>query len=160
MTVTFKNQNQVDKTIKAHLEVSAVFYTGVVLDEFKVEDFNIYTAAFQSKLTKQFQWWILQETLTQLTWMCLALGNSAVFEILPQEYMPHLGSKMSLHFIVTGKTEDENVSDVKVIFLKPPPLIVQVKPILVFSLTQWASNLNACLDRSLIQVTSQHINLS
>lgn len=68
--------------------------------------------------------------------MCLALGNSAVFEILPQEYMPHLGSKMSLHFIVTGKTEDENVSDVKVIFLKPPPLIVQVKPILVFPLTQ------------------------
>ncbi|XP_023806131.1 coagulation factor XIII A chain [Oryzias latipes] len=100
LTVTFKNQNQVDKTIKAHLEVSAVFYTGVVLDEFKVEDFNIYTAAFQS--------------------------NSAVFEILPQEYMPHLGSKMSLHFIVTGKTEDENVSDVKVIFLKPPPLIVQL----------------------------------
>lgn len=82
---------------------------------------------FRVRLPKLFQLWVFKKSLKQLKCTCLLAGNAAVFEVTPQEYMPHLGAKMSLHFVVTGKTEDENVSDVKVIYLKPPPLIVQVE---------------------------------
>ncbi|XP_072235163.1 coagulation factor XIII A chain-like [Leuresthes tenuis] len=99
--VTFNNQSELNKTVQAHLQVSVVFYTGVVSNSFKEENFTLHVAAHQS--------------------------NSAVFEVPPQEYMPLLRSKNSLHFLVNGKSGDEEVSDFKVVLLTAPRITITVK---------------------------------
>ncbi|KAM6900109.1 coagulation factor XIII A chain-like [Xenentodon cancila] len=103
VVLKFNNQDQVAKTVTAHFEVSVVFYTGVVSDEFKAENFTLHLPPFQS--------------------------STAMFEISPQEYMPSLGSQLCLHFDVNGTTGDEKVSDVKVLWLEPPGLTITLSGI-------------------------------
>uniref|UniRef100_A0A3B3XR34 Transglutaminase-like domain-containing protein n=1 Tax=Poecilia mexicana TaxID=48701 RepID=A0A3B3XR34_9TELE len=88
------------KLVKVHMEISPTYYTGVVAsDPLKVEDFRLHLDAFQSE------------------WLCIK-----VFELLPQEYISYLGSNSSLEVTVTGQTDDVEVSEVKTIALKLPPL--------------------------------------
>ncbi|XP_024859220.1 coagulation factor XIII A chain-like [Kryptolebias marmoratus] len=98
--VTFYNQSEQHKTVKAHLEVSIAYYTGVVSQSFRSEDFSLQVPSFQK--------------------------NSAMFDITPQEYMPHLGSKAGLHIVVTGQTETDKVSEIMVVALNPPPINISL----------------------------------
>ncbi|XP_035981496.1 coagulation factor XIII A chain [Fundulus heteroclitus] len=95
--VTFYNQAELMKSVKAHMEITVTYYTGVASsDPFKSEDFTLDIAAFQN--------------------------STRVFEITPQQYVSQLGSNSSLEITVTGKSDDEEVSEVKTISLKLPPL--------------------------------------
>lgn len=99
VSVTFYNQSEMMKSVKAHLEISVAYYTGVVSsDPLKNEDFYLDVEPFQS--------------------------STRVFELSPQEYASQLGANCSLEVSVTGKTDDLEVSEVKTISLKPPPLNV------------------------------------
>lgn len=63
-----------------------------------------------------------------VTCVCLCFpDNSATFDIKPQEYMPYLGSKAGLHVVVTGQTEEDKVSEMLVVHLKPPNITITVR---------------------------------
>jgi len=64
--------------------------------------------------------------LTPPICVCVA-GNSAMFQVSPQEYMPLLGTKSSLHFVVNGQSDNEEVSDFKVVSLRAPRINISVK---------------------------------
>ncbi|XP_061569571.1 coagulation factor XIII A chain-like [Cololabis saira] len=96
--VRFNNQSDSSRTVAAHFEVSVAFYTGVLSDEFRVEEFTLDLPAYQS--------------------------NTAEFHISPEEYMPALGSQLCLHFEVNGESDGQKVSEVKVLWLVPPPLTI------------------------------------
>ncbi|XP_054592136.1 coagulation factor XIII A chain [Nothobranchius furzeri] len=96
--VTFYNQSELHKTAKAHIEVSMVYYTGVVSEKFWMEDFTLQLEAFHN--------------------------NSAMFEVKPQDYIKFMGSKAYLHIVVTGQSDTETTSQVKVVSLKPPPVSI------------------------------------
>ncbi|XP_013886782.1 coagulation factor XIII A chain [Austrofundulus limnaeus] len=96
VVVTFYNQGEINKMVKAHLEVSVVYYTGVTSQSFRSENFSLQVPRAQY--------------------------NSAMFEITPQEYMPYLGSKAGLHIVVTGQSEEEKVSEMIVVHMKPPAI--------------------------------------
>ncbi|KAM9713032.1 coagulation factor XIII A chain-like [Menidia menidia] len=98
--VAFTNQGELDRTVRAHLEVSVAFYTGVVANSFRREDFTLKVEAFQTLV--------------------------APFEVSPQEYLALLGNKSALHFVVNGQSEGQDLSDVRVISLKTPGLSIQV----------------------------------
>ncbi|XP_054880737.1 coagulation factor XIII A chain-like [Poeciliopsis prolifica] len=97
VSVTFYNQSETIKSVKVYMEISSTYYTGVVAsDPLKVEDFRIDLDAFQSSIK--------------------------MFELSPQEYVSQLGSNSNLEVTVTGQTDDVEVSEVKTIALKLPPL--------------------------------------
>ncbi|MEQ2306989.1 hypothetical protein AMECASPLE_013641, partial [Ameca splendens] len=99
IALAFHNQGDLMKSVKAHMEISVTYYTGVVSsDPFKIEDFSLYVEPYQS--------------------------STKVFDIPPQEYMSHLGPNSSLEISVIGQTDNEEVSEVKSVSLKLPPLNV------------------------------------
>lgn len=51
-----------------------------------------------------------------------------MLKITAQEYMPHLGSQLCLHFVVTGQADDQSVTAIKVIDLVTPKLTLEVRP--------------------------------
>ncbi|MEQ2175086.1 hypothetical protein GOODEAATRI_014614, partial [Goodea atripinnis] len=103
IALAFHNQGDLMKSVKAHMEISVTYYTGVVSsDPFKIEDFSLYVEPYQSE------------------------RSTKVFDIPPQEYMSHLGPNSSLEISVIGQTDNEEVSEVKSVSLKLPPLNVTV----------------------------------
>uniref|UniRef100_A0A8C2XPT6 protein-glutamine gamma-glutamyltransferase n=1 Tax=Cyclopterus lumpus TaxID=8103 RepID=A0A8C2XPT6_CYCLU len=100
LQVNFTNRSISEKTIKAHLAGSIVFYTGVTSNRFKNHEFSVTVPG--------------TETITQ------------VIPVPSQEYTPHLGSQVSLNFIVTGKSEEDSVTGIKVLNLLTPNLTVQL----------------------------------
>lgn len=114
------------------MEISPTYYTGVVAsDPLKVEDCRFDLDGFQS------EWlWLqipgLREGFpSHLGYVCVSVaGSIKVFELSPQEYVSKLGSNSSLEVTVTGQTDDVEVSEVKTIALKLPPLNITVKPTL------------------------------
>lgn len=112
------------------MEISPTYYTGVVAsDPLKVEDFRLDLDGFQSEwlwlqipgLKRGFPW--------HSGYVCVSVaGSIKVFELSPQEYVSQLDSNSSLEVTVTGQTDDVEVSEVKTIALKLPPLNITVKP--------------------------------
>ncbi|KAM4534026.1 coagulation factor XIII A chain-like [Odontesthes bonariensis] len=96
VVVIFTNNSEVAKTVEAHLEQSVVFYTGVVTNSFKEENFTVRVGPHQT--------------------------NSTTFQVQPQEYMSLLGSQSALHFVVNGRSGNEEVSDFKVVSLISPSI--------------------------------------
>uniref|UniRef100_A0A3B3XR79 Transglutaminase-like domain-containing protein n=1 Tax=Poecilia mexicana TaxID=48701 RepID=A0A3B3XR79_9TELE len=98
VSVTFYNQSEAMKLVKVHMEISPTYYTGVI-----------------SGIKKGFP--------GHFRYVCVSVaGSIKVFELLPQEYISYLGSNSSLEVTVTGQTDDVEVSEVKTIALKLPPL--------------------------------------
>ncbi|KAK9527400.1 hypothetical protein VZT92_013967 [Zoarces viviparus] len=101
LQVNFHNQGDLNKTVNAHLTASVVFYTGVVAEHFKALDFVAQVPTNQTK--------------------------TKVLRIPAEEYFPHLGSQVSLRFILTGQTDNQSVTGMKVLNLKTPSLNVSVE---------------------------------
>ncbi|XP_068438447.1 coagulation factor XIII A chain-like [Clinocottus analis] len=100
LQVNFTNRENTARTIKAHLAGSIVFYTGVEASRFKELDFTVTVPA-----------------------------NQTITEVIPisgQEYAPHLGSQVSMTFIVTGKSGEDSVTGIKLLNLQTPTLIVKL----------------------------------
>ncbi|GAA6231224.1 coagulation factor XIII A chain [Lates japonicus] len=100
LMVDFHNQGELSRTVHAHLASSVVFYTGVTANHFKDQDFVVTVAAFQME--------------------------RVMLKITAQEYMPHLGSQLCLHFVVTGQADDQSVTAIKVVDLVTPKLTLEV----------------------------------
>uniref|UniRef100_A0A8C9YM72 Transglutaminase-like domain-containing protein n=2 Tax=Sander lucioperca TaxID=283035 RepID=A0A8C9YM72_SANLU len=98
LQVDFNNHSDVPKTIRANLACSVIFYTGVRASHLKYHNFTITVPANQMK--------------------------SEMVKLTANEYMPYLGTQLCLHFIVTGQTEDESVTAIKVLELQIPTLTV------------------------------------
>ncbi|XP_028427271.1 coagulation factor XIII A chain [Perca flavescens] len=98
LQVDFHNPSDVPKTIQANLACSFIFYTGVRASHLKYHNFTITVPATQMK--------------------------SEMVKITADEYMPYLGTQRCLHFVVTGQTEDESVTALKVLELQIPTLTV------------------------------------
>ncbi len=58
--------------------------------------------------------------------VCVAVQR-VMLKVTAQEYRPHLGSQLCLHFIVTGYAGDQSVTAIKVVDLLTPGLTVTVK---------------------------------
>ncbi|XP_078147647.1 coagulation factor XIII A chain-like [Centroberyx gerrardi] len=100
LLVDFQNQGDTPRTVQAHLCGSVNFYTGVEANRFKDYSFSVTVPPSQSE--------------------------RVVVRITPQEYLPQLGSQLSLHFVVTGQALDQSVSAIKVVNLQTPPLHLMV----------------------------------
>ncbi|XP_069033667.1 coagulation factor XIII A chain-like [Embiotoca jacksoni] len=100
LRVTFQNKGPAQRTIIGHLDVFITFYTGVIASHFKNESFTVTVPHYEAK------------TLT--------------LPVTSQEYMPHLRSQPSLQCTVTGKSEDQTVSAIKVVNLLTPNLKMEV----------------------------------
>lgn len=100
LVVEFQNQTEFPKTVQAHLAGSVIFYTGVTSKSFKDQDFTVTVPANQ-----------IERVLIKIT---------------AQEYLPHLGSQLSLHFVVTGQVDDQSVAAIKVVDLQTPTLTMTV----------------------------------
>ncbi|XP_078099861.1 coagulation factor XIII A chain-like [Sander vitreus] len=98
LQVDFHNHSDVPKTIQANLACSVIFYTGVRASHLKYHNFTITVPANQMK--------------------------REMVKITANEYMPYLGTQRYLHFIVTGQTEDDSVTTIKVLELQIPTLTV------------------------------------
>ncbi|KAA8579883.1 hypothetical protein FQN60_006976 [Etheostoma spectabile] len=98
LQMEFHNQSDVPTTIQANLAGSVIFYTGVRASHLKYHSFTITVPANEMK--------------------------SETVKITADEYMPYLGTLLCLHFIVTGQTEDELVTAIKVLEFQIPTLTV------------------------------------
>lgn len=58
--------------------------------------------------------------------VCVA-AQRVTFKITAQEYLTSRGSLLSLRFSVSAQSDDQSVSTMKVVSLKPPKLTVMVK---------------------------------
>uniref|UniRef100_A0A3P8RWH6 Transglutaminase-like domain-containing protein n=1 Tax=Amphiprion percula TaxID=161767 RepID=A0A3P8RWH6_AMPPE len=105
LLVTLTNQGDVSSKVNCHLDISVVFYTGVEANHFKDVDFPVTVAAKQSEQPRQ---------------------NSVIVKIQADEYLPHLGGQNSIRFILTGSSEEQSVSAIKVVTLLSPALTVTV----------------------------------
>lgn len=60
--------------------------------------------------------------------MCVCVAANRVnLNITAQEYLPELGSQLTLKFVVTGQSDDQSVNTVKMINLQTPTLNITVK---------------------------------
>ncbi|XP_047424368.1 coagulation factor XIII A chain-like [Mugil cephalus] len=100
LVVTFHNRGEDSRIVKAHLEGSVVFYTGVTASHFKNQDFTVEVPPQQK--------------------------TSVTIKVAAQDYMPHLQSQLSLSFVLTGKSANQSLSAIKVVSLLTPPLSVMV----------------------------------
>ncbi|XP_070842267.1 coagulation factor XIII A chain-like [Chaetodon trifascialis] len=100
LAVDFQNQSELTTTVHAHLAGSVIFYTGVTANQFKDLDFTATVPAYQTE--------------------------RVVLNVTAQEYMPHLGSQLCLHFVVTGQADDQSVTAIKVVDLQTPGLTMTV----------------------------------
>ncbi|XP_053268928.1 coagulation factor XIII A chain [Pleuronectes platessa] len=100
LVMDFQNQGEVSRSIKAHLSGSVVFYTGVSSAQIKDQSFTVTVLAQQTERVQM--------------------------NIAAQEYMPHIGSQLSLRFVVTGQADDQSVSAIKVVELMTPKLTLEV----------------------------------
>uniref|UniRef100_A0A3Q1B203 protein-glutamine gamma-glutamyltransferase n=1 Tax=Amphiprion ocellaris TaxID=80972 RepID=A0A3Q1B203_AMPOC len=100
LLVTLTNQGDVSRKVNCHLDISVVFYTGVEANHFKDVDFPVTVAAKQSE--------------------------HVIVKIQADEYLPHLGGQNSIRFILTGSSEEQSVSAIKVVTLLSPALTVTV----------------------------------
>ncbi|KAF1371943.1 hypothetical protein PFLUV_G00276190, partial [Perca fluviatilis] len=98
LQVDFHNPSDVPKTIRANLAGSVIFYTGVKASHLINHNFTITVPANQIK--------------------------SEMVKITADEYMPYLGTQRCMQFVVTGQTEDESVTTIKVLHLQIPTLTV------------------------------------
>uniref|UniRef100_A0A3Q3KL79 Transglutaminase-like domain-containing protein n=1 Tax=Monopterus albus TaxID=43700 RepID=A0A3Q3KL79_MONAL len=101
VVVVFTNQGDNPATVNAHLGVSVVFYTGAPASDFSDQDFVVTVAAGSTESVK--------------------------FRITAVEYMPQLGSQLSIQFTVTGEYSGQLVNAMKVVELQTPALTVKVK---------------------------------
>ncbi|KAM9337122.1 coagulation factor XIII A chain-like [Symphorus nematophorus] len=100
LVLDLKNDGEVPRIVSAHLSGSVIFYTGVSANQFKDQDF---TATVQPHQTER-----------------------VMLKVSAQEYLPHLGSQLCLHFIVTGQADDQSVTAIKVVNLQTPQLTMQL----------------------------------
>ncbi|TDG96376.1 hypothetical protein EPR50_G00240520 [Perca flavescens] len=98
LQVAFNNHSNVPKAIQANLACSVIFYTGVRASHLKYHNITITVPANQKK--------------------------SEMVKITADEYMPYLGTQRCLQFVLTGQTEDESVTTIKVLELQIPSLTV------------------------------------
>uniref|UniRef100_A0A3Q3KL59 protein-glutamine gamma-glutamyltransferase n=1 Tax=Monopterus albus TaxID=43700 RepID=A0A3Q3KL59_MONAL len=101
VVVVFTNQGDNPATVNAHLGVSVVFYTGAPC-EVPTRDNH------------------------RPVCVCVA-AESVKFRITAVEYMPQLGSQLSIQFTVTGEYSGQLVNAMKVVELQTPALTVKVK---------------------------------
>ncbi|XP_045927854.1 coagulation factor XIII A chain-like [Micropterus dolomieu] len=100
LAVDFLNQGSQPQTVQAHLAGYIVFYTGIKSVQFKAQDFTVTVPANQT--------------------------NRVNLKITAQEYLPELGSQLTLKFVVTGQSDDQSVNTVKMINLQTPTLNITV----------------------------------
>ncbi|KAL6097467.1 f13a1 [Pungitius sinensis] len=100
LKMIFSNNGAENELVQAHLGCSVIFYTGVTSSHFKEHNFTFTVPANETK--------------------------TEVLTIKANDYMPHLGSQVSLHFIVTGKSDDQSVTAIKVLTLQKPRLSLRV----------------------------------
>ncbi|XP_044032118.1 coagulation factor XIII A chain-like [Siniperca chuatsi] len=100
LAVDFQNHGEFPKTVEAHLSGSVIFYTGVTASDFKALDFTVTVPANQTE--------------------------RVMLKITAEEYLPNLGSQLSLNFVVTGQADDQSVTAIKVIDLQAPVLTMTV----------------------------------
>uniref|UniRef100_A0A667YVR0 protein-glutamine gamma-glutamyltransferase n=1 Tax=Myripristis murdjan TaxID=586833 RepID=A0A667YVR0_9TELE len=100
LQLEFQNQSDTPRTIQVHLAGSVVFYTGVEAHTFRDENLTVTVGANQTE--------------------------NVTLRITAQEYMPHLGSQLSLHFILTGQADDQSLSAIEVVNLETPPLMLRL----------------------------------
>ncbi|KAM3860789.1 coagulation factor XIII A chain-like [Diretmus argenteus] len=102
LVLQFENQGTDSKEVQAHLAGEVVFYTGVIASTFKYDSFSVTVPAGQT------------EHVVRITYL---------------EYKAHLGSQLSLHFMLTGQADDQSLSAFTVIQLLTPPLVLTVSGI-------------------------------
>ncbi|KAM6971579.1 coagulation factor XIII A chain-like [Tautogolabrus adspersus] len=100
LAVDFQNQSDLPKTVQAHLAGSVIFYTGVTANHFKDHDFTVTVPAHQTE--------------------------RVMLKVTAEEYMPHLGNQLSLHFVVTGQADEQSLTAIKVMELQTPDLTMTV----------------------------------
>uniref|UniRef100_A0A3Q3LQG3 protein-glutamine gamma-glutamyltransferase n=1 Tax=Mastacembelus armatus TaxID=205130 RepID=A0A3Q3LQG3_9TELE len=92
--------SNVSKTVSGHLTGAVVFYTGVTANHFTDQDFTVTVAAKRTE--------------------------SVMFKITAQEYLPQMGTELSMKFIVTVQDGENPVNTMKVIELQKPKLTLTV----------------------------------
>uniref|UniRef100_A0A671WSF6 Transglutaminase-like domain-containing protein n=1 Tax=Sparus aurata TaxID=8175 RepID=A0A671WSF6_SPAAU len=97
---TRRTLQNIRETVQANLAGSVVFYTGVIATHFKDQPFSVTVPANQKE--------------------------SVMLTVTAQEYMPHLGAQLCLHFVVTGQADDQSLIASKVVDLQTPGLQMQV----------------------------------
>ncbi|XP_034561741.1 coagulation factor XIII A chain-like [Notolabrus celidotus] len=100
LAVVFNNHSNIPRTVKAHLAGSVVFYTGVTSNHFKDYDFTVVVAAGQTE--------------------------RVMLTVTAAEYMPHLGSQLCLHFVVTGQADEQSLTAIKDVELQTTSLTMTV----------------------------------
>ncbi|XP_041816920.1 coagulation factor XIII A chain-like [Chelmon rostratus] len=100
LIVDFQNHSELPKTVHAHLAGSVIFYTGVTANQFKDQDFTVTVPAYQME--------------------------RVMLKVTGQEYLPHLGSQLCLHFVVTGQADGDSLTAIKVVDLQTPGLTMTV----------------------------------
>uniref|UniRef100_UPI0037E931ED coagulation factor XIII A chain-like isoform X1 n=2 Tax=Semicossyphus pulcher TaxID=241346 RepID=UPI0037E931ED len=100
LVVDFQNQGELPRTVQAHLAGSVIFYTGVTSNHFKDQDFTVTVPPQQTE--------------------------RVMLKVTAQEYLPHLGSQLCLHFVVTGQADDQSLTAIKVLYLQTPGLTMTV----------------------------------
>ncbi|XP_020511688.1 coagulation factor XIII A chain-like [Labrus bergylta] len=99
LAVDFQNQGDLPKTVQAHLSESVIFYTGVTANHFKDYDFTVTVPAHQME--------------------------RVMLKVTTEEYLPHLGTQVSLRFVVTGQADEQSLTAIKVVELQTPHLTVE-----------------------------------
>ncbi|KAK5897681.1 hypothetical protein CgunFtcFv8_015163 [Champsocephalus gunnari] len=96
LQVLFQNKSDAPREIKVQLSGAIVFYTGVRAHHLKQRSFTVSVPASKS--------------VTEVV-------------IVPaEEYTPYLGAQLSLYFMVTGQSEGQSVTAMKLVDLKTPAL--------------------------------------
>ncbi|KAJ4923951.1 hypothetical protein JOQ06_028206, partial [Pogonophryne albipinna] len=100
LQLLIQNQGDAPRVIKAQLSGAIVFYTGVTAHRLKDRSFSVTVPA-----------------------------NSSVTEVVTvaaEEYTPFLGVQLSLYFMVTGQSDSQSVTAMKLVDLKTPELTLMV----------------------------------
>ncbi|KAI9513928.1 hypothetical protein NQZ68_038330 [Dissostichus eleginoides] len=100
LQVLFQNQGDAPRVIQAQLAGAIVYYTGVTARRLRDHRFSVTVLANQ--------------TVTE------------VVTVAAEEYAPFLGSQLCLYFMVTGQSDGQSVTAMKLVDLKTPKLTLMV----------------------------------
>ncbi|XP_033989112.1 LOW QUALITY PROTEIN: coagulation factor XIII A chain-like [Trematomus bernacchii] len=100
LQVVFQNQDDAPRVIQAQLAGAIVYYTGVRAHRLRDRSFSVTVPANQS----------VTEVVT----------------VAAEEYIPFLGSQLALYFMVTGQSDGQSVTTMKLVNLKTPELTLMV----------------------------------
>uniref|UniRef100_A0A3Q2CVW8 Transglutaminase-like domain-containing protein n=1 Tax=Cyprinodon variegatus TaxID=28743 RepID=A0A3Q2CVW8_CYPVA len=130
VAVTILNQGDQRKSVMVTLDISTVYYTGVPSsDPIRVGSFDLDVEGLQREHRISLVFYGLKRSSHDCLDLCGSVAEETrTFEIPAKDYIPQLKPNSGLEITATGRTDDETVTEVQKLALKPPPMNVKVNP--------------------------------